>query len=68
VAGVKDDDAVGAERQRRLAEQWCEVFLQIQSVQENLAVNELRLEAEINFNAVPRRLVAADGQDHCAVD
>ena len=67
VAGVNHDDAVGAERQRRSAEQRLEIFLQIKLVQKNFAVNELRLEAEIDFDAVPGRLPAADGQNHHAV-
>ena len=36
-------------------------------MQANLAVNDFRREAEMDFNAVPRRLAAADFQNHHAV-
>ncbi len=54
-------------RQRRPAQKRFEIFLQIEPVQRNLAVNDLRREAEIDFNAVPGRFVAADSQNHHAV-
>jgi hypothetical protein len=59
--------AVGAELERRFAQKRFKIFLQVQSVQENFAVNELRLEAEIDFRPVPRRPRLPMAQNHYAV-
>ena len=52
---------------RRVAQKRFKISPQIEFVQENLVANELRLEAEIDFDAVPDRFAAADFQDHHAI-
>ncbi len=56
MAGINHHDAVGAERERRLQQQRLQIFLQIQTVDEYLAVNDLRGKAEII--SMPRQVAS----------
>ena len=68
VTRINDNGRPGLRhRQRRLTEQRFQIFLQVAALHENLAVNNLRLKAEMDFSSVPGRFAAADGQDHHAI-
>ena len=49
---------------RGFAQQWIKVFLQIQRVDENLAVNHLRGKTEVDGRAVPDGIATSDIQGH----
>ena len=66
VPGINHNGPV-AKRQRRPEQQRFNIFLQINTIDKDLVVDELRGKTQIHFHAVPRRFTAADVQNHFTV-
>ena len=68
VARVYHHNAIRAGKiQRGTGKQRFHVFLQVEAVNENLVVNELRREAQMKFYSTPCRFAAANFENECAV-
>ena len=67
MAGIEHEHTIGSKGQRFVEQQRLQIFLQIETVNENLVVNDFGRKTEVHCQTIPTRLAAADFQNHCAV-